>query len=138
MPSVRKHPGGSVQGRTQRAQAASMRPSISARDGEGEGDREADIAEIEQRRMDGEAGILQERVEVLPLERRRAQPRERVGGEQHEEQERRRDQRPARASTLARRRSGQVAPRQRDQRAEQRRGSAPRAASSLRGCPRRR
>ena len=39
-------------------------------DGEGEGDREADIAEIEERRMKGEAGILQDRIEVAALERR--------------------------------------------------------------------
>ena len=30
MPSGQEHPGGSVHGRTQRAQAASIRPSISA------------------------------------------------------------------------------------------------------------
>ena len=46
-------------------------PVDQRRDGEGEGDREADIAEIEQRRMDREAEILQDRVEVLPFDRRR-------------------------------------------------------------------
>ena len=32
--------------------------------------------------MEGEAGVLQQRVEVVAVERRRDQPRERVGGEQ--------------------------------------------------------
>ena len=72
MPSVRKHQAASVQGRTARAQTASMRPSMQRRHREGEGDREADIADIEQRRMDREAGVLQDRIEVLPFERRRA------------------------------------------------------------------
>jgi hypothetical protein len=48
-----------------------MRPVDQRGDGEGEGDREADIAEIEQRRMDREADVLQDRVEVAALERRR-------------------------------------------------------------------
>ena len=51
------------------------------RGGEGEHDREADIAEIEQRRMDREAGVLQDRVEIAALERRRRQPLERVRGQ---------------------------------------------------------
>ena len=59
-------------------------------DGEGERDREADIAEIEQRRMDGEAGVLQDRIEVAALERRLRQAQERVRGEQDEEIEGRR------------------------------------------------
>ena len=66
MPTVRKHQAASVQGRTQRAQAASTRPSISAATAKAIGDREADIAEIEQRRMEGEAGVLQQRVEPVP------------------------------------------------------------------------
>ena len=46
-----------------RAQAASILPSIK-RGGEGEGDGEADIAKIEERRMHGEADVLQDRVEI--------------------------------------------------------------------------
>jgi hypothetical protein len=70
MPAVRNIQAASVQGR----------PSAPRRhrcaldqggDGEGEADREADIAEIEQRRMDREADVLQERIQVAPLERRR-------------------------------------------------------------------
>ena len=38
---------------------------------ERENDREADIAEVQQRRMDREAGILKDRVEILTFERRR-------------------------------------------------------------------
>src|SRR5580704_4889405 len=41
-----------------------------SRRGERIDDREADIAEIEQRRMDGEAWVLEDRIEVAPLERR--------------------------------------------------------------------
>jgi hypothetical protein len=38
------------------------------RDGKGEGNREADIAEIEQRRMDREADVLEDRVEVIAFQ----------------------------------------------------------------------
>ena len=55
------------------------------RDGEGERDREADIAEIEHRRMDREAEILQDRIEVAALERRLREAQERVRGEQDEQ-----------------------------------------------------
>ena len=54
---------------------------------EGEHNREADIAEIEQRRMDREARVLQQRIEVLPLEGCGKSAREGVGCEQNEEQE---------------------------------------------------
>src|SRR5262249_61573805 len=54
------------------------------RNGEGKGDREADVAEVEQRRMDGEAGILENRVEVAPLERRVGDARGWVGGNEDE------------------------------------------------------
>jgi hypothetical protein len=53
----------------------------------GERDREADIAEIEERRMDGEADILQQGVEVLALGWRRIEPPEWVRGEDDEGQE---------------------------------------------------
>ena len=41
-------------------------------EGEGERDREADVAEIEHRRMDDHLGILQERVEAEAVLRERA------------------------------------------------------------------
>ena len=77
MPSVRHIQAASVHGRTQRAQAASM-PAFDQRgDREGEGDREADIAGVEERRMEGERGVLQHRVQALPVDRRGHQPQER-------------------------------------------------------------
>ena len=54
-------------------------------DGKGERDREADIAEIEHRRMHGEADVLQHGVEVPALDRRIGQPQERIRGQQDEE-----------------------------------------------------
>ena len=73
MPRVRKIQLRSVQGRTQRAQAASMRAEISA------------AMAKEQRRVYREADILQHRIEVPPLERRARDAQERVRGEQDEE-----------------------------------------------------
>ena len=67
MPSVRKHQAASVHGRTQRAQAGIDAAFEQGGDGEGVGHREADIAEIEQRRMEGEAGILQQRIEAVAV-----------------------------------------------------------------------
>ena len=78
-------------------------------DGEGVGHREADIAEIEQRRMEGETGILQQRVEAVAVERRRREALERVRGEEQEGQEADADQR-LDASTRLRRVSGRLAP----------------------------
>ena len=66
MPTVRKHHATSVHGRTQRAQAASTPAFEQGGEGEGIGNREADVAGVEHRRMEGEAGILQQRVEVRP------------------------------------------------------------------------
>ena len=48
------------------------------RHGKGEGHREADIAEVEKRRMEGEARILQERVEILAVQRRDRETQEGV------------------------------------------------------------
>src|SRR5580700_3501283 len=48
------------------------------RGGEGEDDREADIAEVQKRRMNGEARVLQDRIEIATLERRRIEPRKGV------------------------------------------------------------
>ena len=68
-----------------------MRPSIKRGDREGEGHREADIAGIEEGRMEGERGVLQHRVQPLPVERRGHQPRERIGRGDDEEQKGRAD-----------------------------------------------
>ena len=43
-------------------------------DGEGVGHGEADIAEVEQRRMEGEAGVLQDRVQPLAVQPAAARP----------------------------------------------------------------
>ena len=66
MPRVRKHPGGQRPGPHPARPGGVDAALDQGGDGEGEGDREADIAEIEQRRMDREADVLQHRVEVLP------------------------------------------------------------------------
>src|SRR3546814_1676155 len=52
--------------------------------GKGKGDRKADIAEIQRRRMESEAGVLQQRIETLSVRRRRLQALERVGGKEQE------------------------------------------------------
>ena len=62
------------------------------RHGEGERRREPDIAEIEQRRVECEAGILQQRVEIAPVERRGVEPEEGVGGGDNEDQKAETDQ----------------------------------------------
>ena len=118
MPPVRNIQAASVHGRTQRAHDASMRPSMQGRDREGERDGEADIAEVEHRRMDGEADILQHRVEVLPFDRRRIEAGERVRRGQDEQQEGGAD--PAlHGEHVGAQRGRQVAPEHRDQRAEE-------------------
>ena len=106
-------------------------------DREAEGDREADIAEVERRRMEGQAGVLQQGVEPLPFERRRVQPRERVRGDQQEgvEAERRAPPaRRARRSASARQSAATTAPANAPATA----GPSPTSASSLRGSPTRR
>src|ERR1700677_3601396 len=55
-------------------------------------DREADIAEIEQGRMDREAGVLQDWIEVASLERRGREALERVRGQENEGEEGEADQ----------------------------------------------
>ena len=67
MPSVRKTQASSVQGRTAARPDRVDAPVDQGRDGKGIGDRESDIADIEQRRMDREAEILQQRVEIHGL-----------------------------------------------------------------------
>ena len=87
-------------------------------DGEGERDREADIAEIEEGRVEGEAGVLQQRVETLALGRRRGKPDERVGGEQDKGEESRRHQ-PMHGEHPCPERRGEVATEARDHGAEE-------------------
>jgi hypothetical protein len=70
-----------VQGRDQRA-AIQQRGNC-----EREGNREADVAHVEHRRVEHHAWILQQRVQVAAVRRRRQQSLEGVGGEQHEAQE---------------------------------------------------
>src|SRR3546814_326971 len=53
-------------------------------DREGKSDRDADIAEVERRRMEGEARVLEQRVKSLPHRRRRIEALERIGGEEEE------------------------------------------------------
>jgi hypothetical protein len=72
MPKVSAHQASKVHGLTQRAQAGSTRPSISA----GERDGEADIAQIDERWMEGEARVLQQRIEIVAVDRRRDDPQE--------------------------------------------------------------
>ena len=75
MPSVRnihapEHPWAHGAGEIGRDVAGQQRA-----DREAEGDRQADIAEVERRRMEREADVLQQRVEPLPLRRRHGSSR---------------------------------------------------------------
>src|SRR5437588_25204 len=53
-------------------------PSDEGGDREGRGGQEADIAAIEERRVEGETRVLQQRIEVAAVDRDREQPIERV------------------------------------------------------------
>ena len=66
MPSVRKIHAPSTHGRIARANAGPTSRVTSAPTAKRERDREPDIAEVERRRMEREAGVLQQRVEPLP------------------------------------------------------------------------
>src|SRR5262249_41914421 len=66
-------------------------PLDQRRNRERERNREPYIAEVEQRRMDGEAQVLQYRIEVASLEWRRCEPQERIRCHQDEKVEGRRD-----------------------------------------------
>ena len=137
MPTVSEHQAASAQGRTQRAQAASTRPSISAATAKAEGHREADIAQVEERRMEREAGVLQQRIEALALAAAPGQAQERVGGEQDEAAGSRRRSAPAPPAPAPAASRGRLPPKAPPRRRTAP-GSAPTAASSPRGCPRRR
>ena len=83
----RQHPG------SHPARPGRVHPALQQRrHREGEGHREADVAQVEQRRVRHEPRVLQQRIELGPLERRRAQPQEGIGGEDQEPQERHPDQ----------------------------------------------
>ena len=128
--------------RAPRAASPGRRPAPTSRgdkraDREGESDREADIAEVERRRMEGQAGVLKQRIEAPALRRRRREARERVRGEQQEGIKAERRSRPGRQAW---RPGCAPAGAARAARPPRRRGRArsPTAASSLRGSPRRR
>ena len=68
MPIPRKAQATRVQGRDQRpggVQAAAEQCG----DGEGEGHRESDVTHVEHRRVDDQADVLQQRVEVVAVHR---------------------------------------------------------------------
>ena len=125
----------STHGRTQRAQAASMRPSIKAAMAKENAYRKADIAEIEHRRMKREAGILQDRIEILALERRVGNARERIRGHEDEEIKRGRDP-GLHGERIGLEHAAADWCRNRRPARRKMRGSTPTASSSLRDCPR--
>ena len=57
----------------------------------GEGHRKADIAQIQEGRMKGQTGVLQQGVQVVAIQRRICQAQEGVRGEEHKGQERHTD-----------------------------------------------
>ena len=56
-------------------------------DGERKCHRETDVPEVEHRRVEREAGVLQQRIEAAPFERRRIDPQKRVRRKQNEQNE---------------------------------------------------
>src|SRR3546814_12517887 len=74
-----QHPGahGAREGRVDIARHQSAH-------GKGKGDRKADIAEIQRRRMESEAGVLPQRSEPLYIRGRRLQALEWAGGREKE------------------------------------------------------
>ena len=82
-----EHPGGR-RPRTHPAGPGGVKTTGDERgDREGERHGEAHVAQIEERRMEDHARVLQQRIEVRALGGRREEAQERVGGEQHEEEE---------------------------------------------------
>ena len=94
------------------------------RGGERKGDREADVAEIQQRRMHREPGVLQDRIEIAAFERRLREPRERIRRGQHEQLECSGDPR-LHGERRRFQRRGQIAAEAGNQRAEQRQHQHP-------------
>ena len=62
-------------------------------DGEGEGKRQSDIADIECRRVKRQPQVLEDRVQAAAVQRRGFKPRERVRGEKAEGEKARRHHR---------------------------------------------
>ncbi len=86
-----EHPGEQRPG-PHPARPGGIDPAFDQRgDGEGKGHRETDIAEIEEGRVEGEARVLQQRIEIVAVEGRVDETRERVRGEQEEAEEGRGD-----------------------------------------------
>ncbi len=96
---VRAHrdAGGEEHPRRERPRANPPRPGSfklafdQSGDGKGERNRAADIAEIEKRRMDREAYVLEDGGQIRALERRKLDTLERIGGDQDEGKERNAD-----------------------------------------------
>ncbi len=130
MPTGQEHPGG------QRPRPHPTRPGrvdtpLDQRgDGEGKTDRKADIAQIKQRRVDGEPDILQDRVEIAPLDRRRIEPGKRVRGHQNKQKERHANHALDRQHGGLQGR-GQIAPERGDESAEQRQDQHPQQHRAL-------
>ena len=91
MPSGQEGPGGQRPGPHPACPGGVDAPIDQSRDRKGETDGEADITEIEQRRMDREAEILKNRIEVRPSAGAGSRREEWIGGQQHEQQEGDRD-----------------------------------------------
>ena len=118
------HPGGESP-RPHPARPGGVDTPVDQRgDGEGEGHREADIARVEERRVEGERGVLQHRIEALPVEGRRVEPDEGVGRDDDEEQKRRGD-RALHGKHIGLQLARQVGAVGRDRRAEQREDQHP-------------
>ena len=80
MPSVRQIQAASVQG-LHPARPGGVGAAFDQRgDGEGEGHREADVAGVEEGRVEGERGVLQDRVEAAAFRLQR-DAREGIGRE---------------------------------------------------------
>ncbi|GAB5377817.1 MAG: hypothetical protein AcusKO_42790 [Acuticoccus sp.] len=135
MPAVRKAQAASVHGRTHRAHAGSTRALDERGHGEGEHDRETNIAEIEQRRVERQTDVLQQRVEILAVERRWEDPLERVRGEQHERQEADADPR-LNAQSSRFQRQWDVRPEQRDRSTEDSKDECPKQQRTFVASPR--
>jgi hypothetical protein len=87
MPSGQEGPGRRGPGPRPARPGGVEAPASSAATANAKGHREADVAHVEHRRVDHHARVLQQRVQVAAVQRRRHQALERVGGQQHEQQE---------------------------------------------------
>ena len=125
-----EHPGGE-RPRTDPARPGGVDLAFDqSRRREAERNRKPDISEVEERRVERETGILKQRVQVVPVERRGFDPRERIGCEQHQRQERRGDRALHREDPRFQPRR-KAAAEQRDQAAEQRQHQHPKQKRSF-------